>query len=303
MDRSNLAYGVLRKCAAEAGDKKESGGVIGQLKNTWSAAEKGFKNMRELRDIRERTLNRLAELNKAGDQDKILTFLNIPAVQQDLDRFYELAPTYEALGDMWNASAVLQRLPGENVPSWDSIKAQAKPLYDNKPFIVNARGAQALQRLNKNKDNQKWLMSRDGRHNLAYAYGALNDTEFMEWLKQYQPLQYKALDQSRGQISWAANNYGTLQDMYQFQSNPLSWLISALFDRDPSKLYGMINNINSIYTGGSEMNKYLMPQNKEMFQKYRSYLPWLNMAGNVRSWFEGDNKEFKTPSEQYLTGQ
>lgn len=293
MDRSNLAHGVLRKCAAEAGDKKGSGGVLGRLKDTWSAAEKGFKNMRELSDICERTLNQLAELNKAGDQDKILTFLNIPVVQQDLDRFYELAPTYEALGNMW--------VPG--APILETIKNKAKPLYDNKPLIVNARGAQALQRLNKNKDNQKWLMSRDGRHNLAYAYGALNDTEFMEWLKQYQPLQYKALDQSRGQISWAANNYGTLQDMYQFQSNPLSWLISALFDRDPSKLYGMINNINSIYTGGSEMNKYLMPQNKEMFQKYRSYLPWLNMAGNVRSWFEGDNKEFKTPSEQYLTGE
>lgn len=305
MRRTDLrAYGILNKRAAEEGVggtvKKLFNFGINMFTNPADTFEKlrnkagdvvdqfgnAVKSGRTLYNSYEETIKPLQAAYKNND---FKTVINMMTNNQHRKNIQEVLKYPKAV----------QRVGG------DEALAQLNDLNTLFGPEQSARQVQALYELSENQNNQKWLMSPRGRWALSVSSAAINDqnNNVINWLAEKQPELHKQLTDNAGKINFAAKNYGSLQDMYHMQQNPLSWLLSALLNRDPSKLYDMVTNINNVYTPGTDMNKFLLPTAQDTFKQYQWTLPWLNGAANFRSFIAQDGREkFLTPSEQLISG-
>lgn len=240
-----------------------------------------------------------------------------PEVWKDIQRFQQINKDFlepmsthaknknfgaiiDAMGDNTNRQYVNEligfsrkypeRVTPEKLQQLNQLTIFAKP--------ENYYQIKSLNQLSGKTNDNKWMLSPEGGRALGHANAALQNDEVMRWLQTNAPDQYKQLQGQAGKIQFANNNYGALQDLHSFQTRPLSWLISALFSRDPNKFYGLVNNINSIYTPGTSWNAFGMNGRADFFKKYSWALPWLNGAANLRAMIAGDDIEFKTPEEK-----
>lgn len=174
----------------------------------------------------------------------------------------------EATGSsMWQGSDKWNKGFADSMKRWRDINNSANYVEDN-------------------AGNYGQLLGDQGFDHMKRLHGLVNDKASMERLKKYNYKAYEKLLAGKNKLNWAVNNRDNLRSLHNMQSSPFMWLISALFDRDPSRLYGATRSLNSaISDPNSDWYRFM---GKDA-QKYAAYLPWLNLLYNMRGAVSGDS--------------
>ena len=190
---------------------------------------------------------------------------------------------------------------------------------DYSQLIPEMRSAQWL---NENRDNHDLIASDEGASHLKNVYnmtsrpalmGAINNTQNQipqqlvsamglpakqndQTQQAYQQQLRERLNSNLNKARWAYENHAQLRDLNEMRKSPFMYLLSALFSRDPSKLYNTVGSLNRMFD--NRIDPYWDAMGNEKYMKgYAGYMPFLRMLYNIRgSLFGGD--DFKYLSEE-----
>jgi hypothetical protein len=180
-----------------------------------------------------------------------------------------------------------------------------KPLLEGYNFDVDGllRDANSASWVQKNQNNHDVLLTDEGRKHLENSNRLLQNKNIAEWARTNPTLSdemrktfglaegadVKSLfDNNAGKAQWALKNFDSLRDMNQMRKSPFMWLLSALFSRDPSRLYRALGGMNKMFDSkndGYYWDSFLGGQ--ESFKGYKGWMPLLRMIHNLRYGISG----------------
>lgn len=91
----------------------------------------------------------------------------------------------------------------------------------------------------------------------------------------------KLWNDNRGKVKWAYENHGHLKNLNAMRKSPITWLLGALFSRNPSRLFSAVGSLNKMFDNRNDAYWDDLGSD-ERLSGYRGYMPFLRMLHNLR---------------------